>query len=149
MLNFNEDLLQFIWQYKLLKPLPLLSISGKAINVLKFGDLNKDAGPDFFNAQIKIESITLVGNIELHLKTSDWLKHKHQNNTVYDNIILHVVYQHDVEIPQNTNNNVEVIELKNLIDEKTILNYSQLINSKTSLPCANQLQFVNDWHKVN
>jgi hypothetical protein len=145
MLNFNEDLLQFIWQYKLLKPLPLLSISGKAINVLKFGDLNKDAGPDFFNAQIKIETITLVGNIELHLKTSDWLKHKHQNNTVYDNIILHVVYQHDVEIPQNTNNNVEVIELKNLIDEKTISNYAQLIDSKTSLPCANQLQFVNEF----
>ncbi len=143
MLNFNEDLLQFIWQYKLLKPLPLLSTSGKTITILKYGDLNKDAGPDFFNAQIKIDDITLVGNIELHLKTSDWLKHKHQNNTVYDNIILHVVYHHDVEIPQNINNNVEVVELKNLIDQKIILNYAQLINSKTSLPCANQLQFVN------
>lgn len=146
MLNFNEDLLQFIWQYKLLKPLPLLSTSGKTITILKYGDLNKDAGPDFFNAQIKIDDITLVGNIELHLKTSDWLKHKHQNNTVYDNIILHVVYQHDVEIPQNINNNVEVVELKNLIDQKIILNYAQLINSKTSLPCANQLQFVNSIH---
>ncbi|MDX2174578.1 MAG: DUF2851 family protein [Bacteroidota bacterium] len=143
MLSFGEDLLQFIWQYKLLKPLPLISISGKAITIIKYGELNKDSGPDFFNAQIKMDGIVLVGNIELHLKTSDWLKHKHQNNTVYDTLILHVVYEHDVEISQNADNNVEVVELKNLIDQKIILNYAQLISSKTDLACFNQIQFVN------
>lgn len=144
MLNFNEELLQFIWHYKILKPLPFYSISGKPIIILKFGDLNNDAGPDFFNAQIKIDNITLIGNIELHLKTSDWLKHKHQNNPSYDTIILHVVYEHDIEIAQNTAHNVEVVELKNFIEEKTILNYLGLINSKTDLPCAKQLKNVND-----
>jgi hypothetical protein len=145
MLSFNEDLLQFIWQYKLLKPLPLISsTTHKIITVLKFGELNKDSGPDFFNALVKIDDITLVGNIELHLKTSDWLKHNHQNDKSYDTIILHVVYEHDVEIPQNTANNVEVLELKNLIDEKTILNYKSLINSKSKLPCNNQLKFINE-----
>lgn len=144
MLNFNEDLLQFIWQYKLLKPLPLVSILNKPITILKYGDLNKDAGPDFFNAQIKIDDIILAGNIEIHLKSSNWLKHKHQTNKNYDNIILHVVYEYDVEIPQNTNNNVEVIELKNLIDAKTVINYTHLIESKVNLPCANQLHLVNE-----
>lgn len=144
MLSFNEDLLQFIWQYKLLKPLPLKSISNKSISVLKFGELNKDSGPDFFNARIKIGDVVLVGNIEIHLKTSDWLKHKHQNNIAYDTIILHVVYEHDLEIPQNRDNNVEILELKEIIDEKTILNYSSLLTSKASLPCNNQLANVGE-----
>ncbi len=142
--NFNEDLLQFIWQNKLLKPLPLVSKSKKNISVIKYGELNKDSGPDFFNAQIKIDDIILVGNIEIHLKTSDWLKHKHQTNKVYDTIILHVVYEHDVELQQNINNSVEVLELKDFIEEQTIINYKNLINTKNSLPCANQLKFLND-----
>jgi hypothetical protein len=92
MLKFNEELLQFLWQYKILKPLPLITTSGKEIFVLKNGELNKDSGPDFFNAQVKIDTIVLVGNIEVHVKTSDWLKHKHEADKNYDNIILHVVY---------------------------------------------------------
>ncbi len=144
MLNFNEDLLQFIWRYKLLKPLPLISTSNKLITILKYGEFNRDAGPDFFNAQLIVNNITLVGNVEIHLKTSDWLKHKHQNNTTYDTIILHAVYEHDCEIPQNTANNVEVVELKNLIDDKTIISYKNLIDNKANLPCTNQLQFVNE-----
>src|SRR6218665_919774 len=92
---FSENLLQFIWQYKLLKPLPLRTVSGNKITLLKTGTRNNDAGPDFFNAQIRVNEIVLAGNIEIHLKTSDWLKHKHQHDKNYDNLILHVVYEHD------------------------------------------------------
>jgi hypothetical protein len=142
--NFNEELLQFIWRYKLLKPLPLITKSGKEIIILKQGELNLDAGPDFFNAQIRIHNITLVGNIEIHILSSDWLRHNHQQNKTYDNIILHAVYEHDVELIQNTSNNVEVLELKNLIDEKTLKAYEHLSTSKTKLPCANQLIELNE-----
>ena len=144
MLKFNEDLLQFLWQYKLLMPLPLITISGKEIFIVKNGELNKDSGPDFFNAHIRIGEIVLVGNIEVHIKTSDWLKHKHQQDKNYDNIILHVVYEHDVDLAQNKNNNVEVLELKNLIAESTIASYNKLSTSKEKIPCANQLATVND-----
>lgn len=144
MLKFNEELLQFLWQHKLLMPLPLITTSGKEIFILKNGELNKDSGPDFFNAQIKIDEIVLVGNIEIHIKTSDWLKHKHQQDKSYDNIILHVVYEHDVDLAQNQNNNVEVLELKNLIAENTIASYNKLSTSKEKIPCANQLATLND-----
>ena len=144
MLNFNEELLQFIWRYKLLKPLPLITKSGNELTILKTGELNLDAGPDFFNAQIKINGITLVGNIEIHIKTSDWLKHNHQKDKSYDTIILHAVYEHDTELPQNTNNNVEVLELKNVIDEKTLKVYEHLATTKAKLPCATQLKEVNE-----
>jgi len=144
MLKLNEDLLQFLWQYKLLKPLPLITTSGKEIFILKNGELNKDSGPDFFNAQIKVEEVILVGNIEIHLKTSDWLKHKHQQDKNYDNIILHVVYEHDIDLAQNQINNVEVLQLKDLIAESTIAIYESLVNSKTKIACAGQLATIND-----
>lgn len=144
MLRFNEELLQFLWQHKLLKPLPLITVSGKEITIVKNGELNKDSGPDFFNAQIKIENVTLVGNIEIHIKTSDWLKHKHQKDKSYDTIILHVVYEHDTDLAQNKNNNVEVLELKNLIAENTIESYTKLSTSKEKIPCSNQLATLND-----
>lgn len=144
MLKFNEDLLQFLWQYKLLLPLPLITTSGKEIFILKNGELNKDSGPDFFNAQIKIDEVVLVGNVEIHLKTSDWLKHKHQQDKNYDTIILHVVYEHDIDLAQNQTNNVEVLEVKKLIAESTIETYNQLNSSKDKIPCSNQLATVND-----
>ncbi|MEO6301651.1 MAG: DUF2851 family protein [Bacteroidia bacterium] len=144
MLKFNEDFLQFLWQYKIFKPLPFITISGKHISIIKNGELNKDSGPDFFNAQVKIDNIILAGNIEVHIKTSDWLKHKHQQDKNYDNIVLHVVYEHDIDLPQNTNNNVEVLELKSLIAESTLASFEQLNSSKTKIPCHNQLANIND-----
>lgn len=144
MRNLKEELLQFIWQHKLLKPLPLVTVSGKEITLLKPGELNSDSGPDFFNAQILIDGIKLAGNIEVHIKTSDWLKHNHQHDKNYDNLILHVVYHHDSELKQNSNNNVEVLELKNLLDEKLSEKYDTLMENKHTLACRNQLQHVND-----
>ncbi|MBK7310336.1 MAG: DUF2851 family protein [Sphingobacteriaceae bacterium] len=140
----NEDLLQFAWQYRILKPLPLISKSGKHIEVIKQGELNRDAGADFFNAKIKVDDVTLAGNVEIHVNSSDWLKHKHQKDKSYDNIILHVVLNADKNIPQNVNNNVEVLELKELLPDHFIENYEKLVGSKTELPCQNQLKDVNE-----
>jgi hypothetical protein len=128
MFSFNEKLLQFIWQHKLVKPQSLFTISGNEIIILHPGEMNHDAGPDFFNGRIRLNGLELAGNIELHLKTSDWLKHGHQQNKSYDNIILHVVYEHDTALIQNQTNNVEVLELKDLINEKTIVLYQQLMS---------------------
>lgn len=140
----GEDLLQFIWKHKLLKPLPLVSTSGKPLEVLKPGELNVDAGPDFFNGQVRVNGLVLAGNIEIHVRSSDWLKHGHQNDKNYNNIILHVVYEHDKELDQNKNNQVEVLELKPLILENTLANYYTLLNNKQQLPCATQLNCLND-----
>ncbi|MBA3665743.1 MAG: DUF2851 family protein [Bacteroidetes bacterium] len=144
MLNLKEDILQFIWQHKLLKPLPLITTSGKQIQILKPGELNKDSGPDFFNAQIKINELILAGNVEVHVKTGDWLKHNHQQDKTYDNLILHVVYEDDKPIRQNKDNNVEVLEIKNLVPENLLQNYGSLIESKSSLPCEPQLADISD-----
>lgn len=142
--DFNEDLLQFVWQHKLLNPAALITASGKEIIILNPGELNKDSGPDFFNARIKLGEIILAGNVEVHIKASDWLKHKHQNDKSYDNIILHVVYENDIELKQNTSNNVEILEIKKLLSPAIINEYTCLISSKQTIACHNQLTSVND-----
>lgn len=144
MFKFNEELLQFIWKHKLLKPIPFISNSGTEISVLRYGELNADSGPDFFNAQIKVNGLVLAGNIEIHIKTSDWLKHNHQHDKNYDNIILHAVYEHDVDLPQNIHHQVEVLELKQLIDPSTLETYAALAGNKDKLPCSAHLQKVNE-----
>jgi hypothetical protein len=142
---FDEALLQFIWQSRLIEPKQLQTKGGHDIEILSPGTLNLDAGPDFFNGQIRIKGITLAGNIELHLKTSDWLKHGHTQNKNYDNIILHVVYEHDLDLVQNKKHAVEVLELKHYIAPETIQVYNDLFSSKQTLACARQLKQTNDF----
>ncbi len=91
----NEALFQFIWQYSLYQPGGLMTAAGEPLTVMFCGKLNRDAGPDFLEAKIKVGKTILVGNIELHIKSSDWLKHGHQNDAAYQNLILHVVYEED------------------------------------------------------
>ena len=142
--EFNEDLLQFIWQHRLLKPETLIACSGAVIRVLEPGELNRHSGPDFSNGKILIGTTTLVGNIEIHKKSSDWLKHQHQSDPAYDRLILHVVYEHDREIPQNTLHQVEVLELKSRIDVRTFERYKSMMAGCSRLPCASQLEAVPD-----
>lgn len=141
--KINEDLIQFIWQNKIIGKNKFYSINNTEIDIIDFGTKNNDSGPDFFNGKIKLNNIILVGNIEIHVKTSDWDKHKHYNDSTYNNIILHVVFEHDKVIQQNINNSVEIIELKKLISEELINKYKNLIDSKSSLPCTKFLPEVN------
>src|SRR5580700_4567614 len=106
----NEALFQFIWQYSLYNTAGLHTPDGEAVTVVYSGKLNRDAGPDFLEGKIKIGNTILVGNIELHIKSSDWLKHGHQHDLAYQNLILHVVYENDVP---DAAGNTPVLVLKN------------------------------------
>ena len=143
-IEFNEDLLQFVWQYKLLGNAPLYTRSGKALKILSPGELNVNAGPDFFNARILLNELTLAGNVEIHLRSSDWLKHGHQHDSDYNTLVLHVVYVHDCDIAQNRHFEVEVLELLKVLPEETILRYRHLMQTRKRIPCENQLAKVND-----
>ncbi len=93
----SEDLLHFIWKQQAYTN-DCITVSGKPFTVINPGEHNHNAGPDFFNAKIKIDNTIWVGNIEIHTKSSEWDNHKHQNDPTYNNVILHVVTQHDKEI---------------------------------------------------
>lgn len=93
-----EQLLQYVWQHRLWPPGPLTDIDGRCITVLDVGRLNTDAGPDFFNAKVKIGDKLWCGNVEMHLRASDWYRHGHQDNRAYDNVVLHVVQKSDCRV---------------------------------------------------
>ncbi len=136
----NEALLQFIWKYSLYNPAALQTVEGEPVTVIHPGQHNTNAGPDFLDARIKIGDTKLAGNIELHVNSSDWLKHDHQNDDAYKNLILHVVYHNDVA----AFNNIPLLEIGEHIPKYIEAKYSTLVNAKQSLPCANMLGTVKD-----
>jgi len=140
--KLSEELLHFIWKHKLLKPGDLRTVSGKPIKILHVGDHNFHAGPDFFNAKIEIEGIVLAGNLEIHTKSSDWRRHGHASDEAYDQLALHVVYEHDEEVLQNTRHAVEVLELKSYIDESTLEHYQSIERNAAVIPCGQQLHRI-------
>ncbi len=142
---FKEDFLHYIWKYKLFNSLGLFTQNRENIEVINFGVHNTDAGPDFFNGKIKIDQTIWAGNIEIHINSSDWIKHKHQSDKAYDNVILHVVYKNDKEIKDKDGNAIPTLELKGLIEEELIDNYNSLIQSKDWIPCGKQIKTVDEF----
>lgn len=129
----NEALLQFIWANNLYNPAGLHSADGEPITVIHSGRLNRDAGPDFSEAKIKVGDTTLVGNVELHVRASEWLKHGHQEDAAYSNLALHVVYDNDM--PTGIAN-VPTVEIKDHISADTLARYSTLMQKNSKLPCS-------------
>ncbi len=136
----NERLLQFIWQHLYFNKEQLTTMSGDSISILSQGLLNRNQGPDFLHARIHINNITWSGNIELHIKTSDWDKHGHIDDEHYGNIILHVVWEHD----QTTEQTIPVLELKNRISTSLLQRYHQLMEQNEFIPCQNQLSDISE-----
>lgn len=137
----NEALLQFIWQHSLYNHAGLQTVSGEPVTVIYSGRINRDAGPDFLEAKVKVGQTILVGNVELHSRSSDWLRHGHQNDTAYQNLIMHAVYENDVqEVAANT----PTIVLKGHIPEKVMETYAGLIKTTNKLPCAGQHTSVKE-----
>ncbi|WPO90533.1 DUF2851 family protein [Chryseobacterium sp. HR92] len=133
----TEKLLQYLWNYKVFKNFDFKDIEGNSVEIIHFGKWNKNAGPDFLDAKIKINRLLLAGNIELHVRSSDWIFHNHSQDPNYQNIILHVVFQHDIEIQELTGKHVPTLELKYHIDENIILKYEKLINENEFIACEN------------
>ena len=84
-----EQLLHYTWKYKFFPLKELTTTTGQLLEVIDCGQANTNAGPDFFNAKIKLDGVLWVGNIEIHRSSSDWFKHGHHTNPVYDSVILH------------------------------------------------------------
>jgi hypothetical protein len=108
----QESFLHYLWKYGLYSNQPLVSVDGSPVEVIHPGEHNTHSGPDFFNAKIKIGATVWAGNVEVHIHSSDWLKHHHQSDAAYENVILHVVAQNDTEIKRPKGESIPVLELQ-------------------------------------
>ncbi|SHG90773.1 Protein of unknown function [Chryseobacterium oranimense] len=133
----TEKLLQYLWNYKVFKHFDFKDIEGQPVEIISFGKWNTNAGPDFLDAKIKIKDLVIAGHIELHVRASDWVFHNHSQDPNYQNIILHVVYENNVEISELLSKSVPTLELKNYIDPTLLWKYEKLINGTLFIPCEN------------
>ncbi|MEP1489334.1 MAG: DUF2851 family protein [Algibacter sp.] len=142
----QEDFLHYIWQYKKFDIAVIKTSNNEAISILSAGQHNLNSGPDFFNAQLKIEHQTWAGNVEIHIKSSDWYVHNHEKDKAYDNVILHVVWEHDTDVFRKDNAVIPTLELKRFIDKKALTNYETLFSkSKTWINCENDFSSIDDF----
>lgn len=138
----NEAFLHFVWQYRLYTS-HIATTNNQHIEVIHTGQQNRDAGPDFSNARIKIGDTIWAGNVEIHVNASDWNRHNHQHDPAYGNIILHVVFENDLEISDKNQNPIPTIELKGKINERVYKKYFYYINNHLWIPCEKDIEQVS------
>ena len=131
----KEDLIQFLWEQKFFAGKELTCTEGQRLYVSHTGTKNTDAGPDFFNARLKINDLEWAGNVEIHVKTSDWYRHKHQNDKRYENVILHVVYEDDVPLKDKDGKLLPTLEVKHLLPPSLLVKHNELMQKQTNIPC--------------
>lgn len=139
----KEDFLHYVWKYQKLSTSNLVSVLGDEVTVIHPGQHNFNSGPDFFNAQLKISGQLWAGNVELHVKSSDWYVHGHERDAAYDSIILHVVWEHDTDVFNKNQEPFDTLQLKNYIDNAALQSYKTLFSTEQKwINCEHQFPNV-------
>ena len=141
----KEDFLHHVWQFKKFDIANLKTTKGESIQILNSGQYLQLAGPDFFNAQIIIENQKWAGNVEIHLKSSDWYVHNHEKDSNYDSVILHVVWEYDMPIFRKDNSEIPTLELKEYVALSDLHKYQSLVSHKSWIYCENEIQNVDEF----
>ena len=110
-MELREDLLYHIWQYWLFE-LPLLDLDDVPVELVDPGQLNRDSGPDFFNARFRSDNILWAGNVEIHRKASEWYQHGHHMDRAFDNVILHVVLDPDCQVLNSRGREIRTVQMQ-------------------------------------
>ena len=133
----KEDLLQFIWKFQYFNRNELRCIDGDEVRILHPGTFNSNQGPDFKEAKIKINNILWSGNVELHINSSHWHTHHHSEDTNFNNVILHVVWNHDTEIKDANGSVLSTIELQSRVSKLLLEKYRRLKENAQFIACEN------------
>lgn len=128
-----EQLLHYTWKHKIFPLKGLMTTTGQVLEVIDSGQANTNAGPDFFNAKIKLDGVQWAGNIEIHRSSSDWFKHGHHTNPAYDSVILHIATHIDTEVTRSNGERIPQV----LLDCPAYIkdNYRELLATDKYPPC--------------
>lgn len=135
-----EKLMHYVWQHRLWKAGPMATNDGRPVRIIDPGLLNTDAGPDFFNAKVEVDGQLWVGNVEMHVRASDWKRHGHDHDKAYDSVVLHVVEKDDAPVYRTGGERIAqmVLEVSPSFNDR----YRALLETKMDLPCAAQVKDV-------
>ncbi len=143
-----EKLMHYVWQHKLWRPSDMTTVDGRRVQVIDPGLHNNDAGPDFFNAKLIIGGETWCGNVEIHVRASDWMRHGHQNDPAYDSVVLHVVASDDTRIKRPDGK--EIPQLFMPCSPDFSQRYEAMVNKPELPSCHDELNavpriYITDW----
>lgn len=146
----QEDVLHYIWLYKKFEFTNLKTTNGLDIVITSIGQHNHNSGPDFFNAKLEIDGQLWAGNVEIHVKSSDWYLHTHETDNAYNNVILHVVWDYDAEIFRKNNSEIPTLELKPIVNKDFYAHYLNLYSNKNQwINCENSFASVSNFTFTN
>jgi len=137
----KEEFLHYLWKYSLYYSENLADRDGNRIAVINPGEYNRDAGPDFFNARIRIGDTVWAGNVELHTRASQYNQHGHNNDPAYDNVILHVVAEDDKKVFNSKGQEVLTVALE--FDPGIYNRYLSLISNPYIIACQQDIDRVD------
>ncbi len=138
----QEDFLHYAWKLGLFRRDRIATVTGEPLVIESPGMHNEGAGPDFFNARIRIGGIRWAGNVEIHVRSSDWNRHRHQHDEAYSNVVLHVVYEHDLPVYTADGAVLPCLELNARLDRHAYERYRTLSHTRHPFPCAPLLKQV-------
>lgn len=142
----KEDYLHYLWEFQKWKESKLFTSEGFPVTILSPGNHNLLSGPDFFNSRVVIGTQQWAGNVEIHINSSDWFRHGHHTDPAYDNVVLHVVWNHDAEVLRKDKSAIPVVELKNVVSENSVRNYRYLLtNEKKWINCEHEFSSFDDF----
>ncbi|MEH6705171.1 MAG: DUF2851 family protein [Galbibacter orientalis] len=140
--------MHYIWKFKKFSTNNLKTESGETLEVISLGTHNLLAGPDFLNAQLRIDGQHWAGNVEIHEKSSFWYAHHHEKDEAYTNVILHVVWEHNTEVFSKNNSPIATLVLKNILQKETLISYQALINKSSSfVNCESEVTEIDSFFR--
>ncbi|HNQ69194.1 MAG TPA: DUF2851 family protein [Bacteroidales bacterium] len=139
----QEDFLHFIYKNRLWDKTNQQLITGEDFEIIDTGTHNLDSGPDFFNARIKIGDTDWAGNVEIHIKSSDWEKHNHRHDMSYNNVILHIVYNYDKPVLISGKYEIPTWEIKfpHILFNK----YSEFKTNENHVHCHEYIELASNF----
>jgi hypothetical protein len=145
----KEAFLHFLWRTRRFDATALTTTQQQPLHIIRTGQHNTHAGPDFFNARINIDGTEWAGNIEMHLRSSEWAAHGHQNDAAYDNVVLHVVWDDDQPVRRPDGSLVPCLSLRGRVQAGLLNNYQRLLHEQDWIPCAKAIGEVPDLVRHN
>lgn len=143
--GYNEDLLQFIWEYQLYDASTLITTDGTIVRIIKQGFLNRSNGPDFKQGQVGIGNTIHHGAIEIHVDSKEWEQHSHQTDPAYNAVILHVCYSISKDAYREDGTKIPSIAIGQFIQKNALYKYKQLMDKKAFVPCEGQISNVSNF----
>ncbi len=140
----KEDFLHYLWRSRRFDLDNLRTTQGDPLEILHWGDYNRHAGPDFLQARLRIGGTLWAGSVEMHLKASEWRRHRHQNDEAYRNVVLHVVLEEDEPVYRANGEHLPCLELKDRIAPQLAGAYLKLLHSEYWIPCQHHFYAVPD-----